>query len=74
MLRADRDDEENFEKKIVSSRCGVCEARYADVRIKVEKYGREGRAEGITDFANGALVVLASVSSETIRCTSADSP
>lgn len=27
LLRADRDEEENFEKKIVSSRCGVCDAR-----------------------------------------------
>ena len=37
LFRADRDDEENFEKKIVSSRCGMCEARYADVRMRVGK-------------------------------------
>lgn len=74
LFRAERDDEENLEKKIVSSRWGVCEARYADVRIKVEKYGREGRAEGIKVFASGARFAPAGVSSGTMRCTSADSP
>lgn len=52
----------------------MCEARYADVRIRVEKYGREGRAEGIAVFASGARLALSGVSSGTMRCTSADSP
>ena len=46
MFRADREDEENFEKKIVSRRWGVWEARYAAVKIKVGKYGKVGRGEG----------------------------
>lgn len=37
LFRAERDEDENFEKKIVSSRCGVCDARYAAVRIRVGK-------------------------------------
>lgn len=75
-MRAESEDEENLEKKIVSSRCGVWDARYADVKINVEKYGRDGRAEGAGFGANGAPNVLlgADDSSGTIRCTSADSP
>ena len=42
MLRADNDEDENLEKKIVSSRCGVCDATYADVKTKVGKYGNDG--------------------------------
>lgn len=37
LFRAEREDEENLEKKIVSRRWGVWEARYADVRMRVEK-------------------------------------
>jgi hypothetical protein len=76
LLRAESEDEENLEKKIVSRRWGVWDARYADVRINVEKYGRDGRADGAGFDANGARKVLigADESSGTIRCTSADSP
>lgn len=76
LFRADREDEENLEKKIVSSLCGVWDAKYADVKISVEKYGSEGRAEEAGVGAKGARDVLlgAEEPSGTIRCTSADSP
>lgn len=76
LLRAESEDDENLEKKIVSRRWGVWDARYADVRINVEKYGRDGRADGAGFGANGARNVLLGTddSSGTIRCTSADSP
>ena len=38
-----RDEEENFEKKIVSRRGGMQDARNADARINFERYGKEGR-------------------------------
>jgi hypothetical protein len=37
LFRAEREEEENLEKKIVSRRWGVWEAKYADVRMRVEK-------------------------------------
>ena len=45
-MRAESEEEENLEKKIVSSLWGMCEAKYAEVSIRVAKYGRVGRGEG----------------------------
>lgn len=60
LFRAESEDEENFEKKIVSRRWGMCEARYADVRIRVAKYGRDGRGDGAdTAFSDGFAIVPA---------------
>lgn len=60
LFRADSEDEENFEKKIVSRRWGMCEARYADVRIRVAKYGRDGRGDGAdTAFNDGFAIAPA---------------
>ena len=57
LFRADKDEEENFEKKMVSSRCGICEARYAEVRIRVGKYGNVGRDEGADTGANEGFAI-----------------
>lgn len=57
LLRADRDEDENLEKKIVSSRCGICEARYAEVKTRIGKYGRDGRGEGADTAARAGFVI-----------------
>ena len=69
LLRADSEEEENLEKKIVSRRCGVCDATYADVKIRVEKYGKEGSPERATPVDKGFHNVLlgAEESSGTMR-------
>lgn len=35
----------------------MCDARYAEVKMRVEKYGRDGRADGAALVASGLRVI-----------------